>query len=51
MKKLRGLPVPVIARIEKDQIMFDPRTVLPSQEKTLIEELNSLLFSKNAESQ
>jgi len=49
MKKLRGLPVPVIARIENDQIMFDPRTVLPSQEKNLIEELNSLLFSKSTE--
>lgn len=44
MKKLRGLPVPVIARIENDRINFDPRTVLPSQENVLIEELKSLLY-------
>lgn len=49
MQKLRGLPTPVVARIENDQIVFDPRTVLPSQEKILIEELNSLLLSKSAE--
>jgi L-seryl-tRNA(Ser) seleniumtransferase len=50
LKKLRGLKVPVIARIENDHVMFDPRTVLPAQESTLINELNSLLFSKSAES-
>lgn len=45
LEKLRGLKVPVIARIEHDQIIFDPRTVLPFQESILLEELNSLLFS------
>jgi L-seryl-tRNA(Ser) seleniumtransferase len=51
LKKLRGLSVPIIARIEDNQILFDPRTVLPSQESTLIEELNTLLTSKNLEKQ
>jgi len=49
MKKLRDLPVPVIARIESDHVMFDPRTVLPSQEAILIEELNSLQLPKSTE--
>ncbi|MDP2964544.1 MAG: L-seryl-tRNA(Sec) selenium transferase [Pelolinea sp.] len=43
LEKLRGLPVPVIARIEDDRVVFDPRTVLPFQESILLEELNSLL--------
>ena len=51
MNKLRGLPIPIIARIENDQVILDPRTVLPSQEKILIEELISLLSSKSAERQ
>ena len=50
MKKLRDLPVPVIARIDNDQVMFDPRTVLPSQETILIEELNSLQLSQLSKS-
>ena len=51
VKKLRDLPVPIIARIENDQVMFDPRTVLPSQETTMLEELDSLQLSKSAERQ
>jgi L-seryl-tRNA(Ser) seleniumtransferase len=43
LEKLRKLNVPVIARIENDQVIFDPRTVLPFQESTLLEELNTLL--------
>jgi L-seryl-tRNA(Ser) seleniumtransferase len=43
LEKLRGLPVPIIARIENDQILFDPRTVLPFQEPILLEEINSLI--------
>jgi L-seryl-tRNA(Ser) seleniumtransferase len=43
LKKLRGLQVPVIARIENDQVVFDPRTILPNQESMLLEELKSLL--------
>ena len=29
--RLRSLPVPIIARIENDRVVFDPRTILPSQ--------------------
>ncbi len=32
MKKLRDLDPPIIARIESDKVVFDPRTVLPWQE-------------------
>ncbi len=51
VKKLRDLPVPVIARIENDLVMFDPRTVLPYQETLMLEELDSLQLSKSAERQ
>jgi len=51
MKKLRNLPVPIIARIENDQVLFDPRTVLLSQESTLLDELNSLQLSNSTERQ
>ncbi|MBI3400337.1 MAG: L-seryl-tRNA(Sec) selenium transferase [Acidobacteria bacterium] len=33
--RLRGLTPPVIARIEKDQVLLDLRTVLPEQDATL----------------
>jgi L-seryl-tRNA(Ser) seleniumtransferase len=33
--RLRGLTPPVIARIEKDQVLLDLRTVLPDQDVTL----------------
>ena len=51
MKILRDLPVPVIARIENDQVLFDPRTVLASEETILMDELNSLQLFISAESQ
>ncbi len=34
---------PVIARIENDRILFDPRTVLPRQDKTLLAALKAAL--------
>ena len=34
---LRQSPVAVIARIENDQILLDPRTVLPGQDAAVIE--------------
>lgn len=36
MKKLRSLDNPIIARLEDNKILFDPRTVLPEQETTFI---------------
>ena len=42
-EKLRYAEPPVIARIEDDALLFDPRTVLPEQDKTLITALKSAL--------
>lgn len=35
-KALRQMSPPVIARVENDQVLFDPRTVLPEQEGALL---------------
>jgi L-seryl-tRNA(Ser) seleniumtransferase len=35
-RKLRLGPVPVVARIEDGRLLLDPRTVLPSEDQTLI---------------
>ena len=39
LKALREAAAPVIARIENDQVLFDPRTVLPEQEERLLESI------------
>ena len=36
MKRLRQSTPPVIARLDNDRILFDPRTVLPEQEQHLL---------------
>ncbi|MBI3666369.1 MAG: L-seryl-tRNA(Sec) selenium transferase [Acidobacteria bacterium] len=36
-QRLRAGPAPVIARVEKERVLLDLRTVLPEQEKTLAE--------------
>jgi L-seryl-tRNA(Ser) seleniumtransferase len=43
LAKLRAQLAPVIARVENDRVIFDPRTVLPEQEEILIENIRSLL--------
>lgn len=43
LKQLRQLPLPVIARVEKDQVVFDPRTVLPGQEESLIQSIQPMV--------
>jgi len=43
LEKLRQATPPVIARLENNQILFDPRTVLPEQDHQLIHILNRLL--------
>jgi L-seryl-tRNA(Ser) seleniumtransferase len=43
MSQLRALDFPIIARVMQDRVVFDPRTVLPDQEKIFISELMSLL--------
>lgn len=45
MQSLRQQRIPIIARIEADQVLFDPRTVLPHQESYLLETLQKLLQS------
>jgi len=35
--------VPVIARIENDQVLLDPRTVLPEQDRIVLDSLAKLL--------
>jgi len=39
---LREVEPPIIARIENDQILLDPRTVLPEQETVLLENLKQI---------
>lgn len=41
--ELRKLDIPVIARIEHNNVLLDPRTVLPDQEETLLTQLGHVL--------
>lgn len=43
MERLRQSNPPVIARLEDDNILFDPRTVLPEQESVLLKTLKELI--------
>jgi L-seryl-tRNA(Ser) seleniumtransferase len=43
LDRLRLLEVPIIARLENQRIVFDPRTVLPEQEEALISGLRTVL--------
>ena len=45
--KLRYLQPPVIARIEKNRILLDPRTVLPDQDEQLIPGIFGILSVKD----
>jgi L-seryl-tRNA(Ser) seleniumtransferase len=42
--KLRAGHPPVVARIEEERLIFDPRTVLPEQEKPLLEAIKAALL-------
>lgn len=42
LKQLRQAAMPVIARVEDDQVLFDPRTVLPRQEEELLHTLRGM---------
>lgn len=48
--RLRRATPPVIARIEDNQLLLDPRTVLPEQDKTLISILGKTLCEINSAS-
>jgi L-seryl-tRNA(Ser) seleniumtransferase len=41
--RLRQVDPPIIARVEDDRVLCDPRTVLPNQEKRLLSGLRSVL--------
>ena len=43
LSRLRSLPIPIIARIENDQVLFDPRAVLPNQEEIFLHNLKVVL--------
>lgn len=45
--RLRQVHPPVIARIDNNQLLLDPRTVLPEQDKALIVILKQVLTSSN----
>lgn len=45
MKKLRSLDFPIIARVEENKILFDPRTVLADQEHEFIKGLQQITKS------
>jgi L-seryl-tRNA(Ser) seleniumtransferase len=42
MARLRDAESPVIARVSAGQVLFDPRTVLPEQEKSLLDVILSI---------
>jgi L-seryl-tRNA(Ser) seleniumtransferase len=44
LKRLRAQNPPIIARTENDLLLFDPRTVLPEQDQSLLSVLYSLLL-------
>ena len=43
---LRNGSIPVVARIDNDHVLLDPRTVLPSQEQLLLKALTESLKSE-----
>jgi L-seryl-tRNA(Ser) seleniumtransferase len=42
VKKLRNLGIPIIARIEDDLVLLDPRTVLPEQDANFVKEIKNV---------
>ena len=45
-ERLRLAPVPVIARVDNDRVVLDPRTVLPEQEGALLASLQACLHAQ-----
>ena len=43
MERLRGWSTPVIARIEEDKVVLDPRTVLPEEDEDLLRAVEASL--------
>ncbi len=47
LAQLRRLSTPVIARIENDRVIFDPRTILPQLEQEFLDQLMTVDFMSN----
>ena len=43
MERLRRWNPPVVARIEEDRVLLDPRTVLPREEQELVSAVASAM--------
>ena len=43
MERLRRWEPPVVARVEEDRVLLDPRTVLPQEENDLLPAVTSAL--------
>jgi len=39
---LRAQPIPIIARVQDDWVVFDPRTILPEQEPVLLDAIRAV---------
>jgi L-seryl-tRNA(Ser) seleniumtransferase len=48
LKILREANPPIIARIENDRVLFDPRTVLPDQEIAFLRQLLIVLEAEES---
>ena len=46
LKRLRQLDIPVIARIENERVVFDPRTVIEAQNSVFVSQIKSLVGQK-----
>lgn len=46
MVRLRQAPTPIIARLQENHLVLDPRTVLPEQDEVLLESLTQILKDK-----
>jgi L-seryl-tRNA(Ser) seleniumtransferase len=47
---LRAAPVPVIARVEDQRVVFDPRTVLPEQDNPLLDSVRAAIATISTKS-
>ena len=45
--RLRAAPTPVVCRIQQDHLLFDPRTVLPREEGTLLSAIKASINDAN----
>jgi L-seryl-tRNA(Ser) seleniumtransferase len=43
LDQLRSYQPPIIARLEADKVIFDPRTIMPEQENVLLSSIQSIL--------